>query len=463
MSASRSWLVYPITYCAREMEMMAGWIQRGVSGAVVGPAGVGKSNLLAFFCHRPDARQLYLPVTAVHVAPVFIDLNDLPAYDPATFYRLILRSCYETRGQFTPVLAEAIAAAYQTTRTAPDPFALQSDLREFLLLCQTEETQVVFILDRFDRFCQQATPLLTDTLRALRDSFKGTLLYFAGMRQEIAHLSDPAVLGELYEVLDTNVCRVRPLTFTDAQHLVEREWKAVGITPDEEVTDRLISLTGGYPSLLKAACHWQLKKADEPASVTAEMLLAEPPIRRRLEELWDCLSPEEQRTLIQLQMGVIHSEFPELQPTLTLTLTLLADKGLVQKSDSGWAISGELLAAYAHAQSGSGREQLWLDAVTQTIYRGQTPVENLTPLERSLLTFLLSQPKVKHTYTAVIEAVWPANVHKKGVSNEALFQVVAGVRRRIEPDPSHPCYLVNWRGVPEGGYQCFPEGKPGNQ
>ena len=41
-----------------------------------------------------------------------------------------------------------------------------------------------------------------------------------------------------------------------------------------------------------------------------------------------------------------------------------------------------------------------------------------------------------------------------------MEQVVAGLRRKIEPDPSRPCYLVNWRGTPEGGYQCFPEGRP---
>ncbi|MEI2610569.1 MAG: helix-turn-helix domain-containing protein [Candidatus Promineifilaceae bacterium] len=96
-----------------------------------------------------------------------------------------------------------------------------------------------------------------------------------------------------------------------------------------------------------------------------------------------------------------------------------------------------------------------------TIYQGQTALENLSPLETSLLTFLLAHPHTRHTYTAVIQAAWPAATNRAGVSNEALFQVITGLRRKIEPDPTRPCYLVNWRGIPEGGYQCFPEGKPG--
>lgn len=42
-----------------------------------------------------------------------------------------------------------------------------------------------------------------------------------------------------------------------------------------------------------------------------------------------------------------------------------------------------------------------------------------------------------------------------------LYQVIFGLRKKIEPNLSKPSYLINWRAKPEGGYQFFPEGKPG--
>jgi hypothetical protein len=50
---------------------------------------------------------------------------------------------------------------------------------------------------------------------------------------------------------------------------------------------------------------------------------------------------------------------------------------------------------------------------------------------------------------------------KDGVTTEALYQVVRGLRRKIEPDVGRPRYITGWRGTPEGGYRCFPEGRAG--
>jgi hypothetical protein len=48
-----------------------------VSGAVVGLAGAGKSNLLGFLCGRPEVVRSYLaPPASVVLVPA--DLNNLP-------------------------------------------------------------------------------------------------------------------------------------------------------------------------------------------------------------------------------------------------------------------------------------------------------------------------------------------------------------------------------------------------
>ena len=61
----------------------------------------------------------------------------------------------------------------------------------------------------------------------------------------------------------------------------------------------------------------------------------------------------------------------------------------------------------------------------------------------------------------LIDHAWPDEDRREGIADDNLFQVIKKLRQKIEPIPSKPCYIITWRGQPEGGYQFFPEGKPG--
>jgi hypothetical protein len=248
MITNRSWSAYPNTYRAAEMRQLARWIQTNSSGSVVGLAGAGKSNLLGFLCHRPDALQSYLTPSDKSFALIPVDLNNLPANNLATLYRVILRAFYEARHQFETSIQETIATLYHDNRSTRDPFLSQSALRELLLLFQARQMRIVLVLDRFDKFCQQASLSMTDTLRGLRDSFKDTLSYIAGMRQEVVYLSDPLILGELYEILDTHVCWVGSMNEADAHKLIAEETLLAATPPTEADISSLLNLSGGHPA-----------------------------------------------------------------------------------------------------------------------------------------------------------------------------------------------------------------------
>jgi hypothetical protein len=477
MAVSRAWADYSPTYRAKEMDILANWIEAGQSGAVVGLAGAGKSNLLGFFGYRPEVLQARLQSKPVIVIPV--DLNNLPAHNLATFYRVILRSFYEVRDRFDLMLQETITTLYRDNRAERDPFLPQSALRELLMLCQAQNRRVVLVLDRFDHFCQAATPAMLNTLRGLRDSFKNTLCYIVGLRYEMAYLADQASLGELYEILDTHLCWVGAMAEADARRLIVEETDSASICPTEEEMAHLLTLTGGYPSLLKAACHWWLAISDKPtlAEEWADLLLAERSIQYRLEEIWQGLTQEEQLLLSEMQnlsrqtgdgekmkgrRKTVAPAFDKLEPRHRHTLTRLAAKGLCRPAELGWNIVGDLLAIYTSNVSGRSRGQIWLDQQTGELYQGQTRLADLEPLERALLHFLIKQPRLRHTQTTLIEHTWSEDdIYKKGISPESLYQLVSKLRKKIEPDPTKPYYLVVWRGKPEGGYQFFPEGRPG--
>jgi hypothetical protein len=466
MAIDRSWEAYPLTYRAREIKTLAGWIAAGLSGSVVGLAGSGKSNLLGFACHRPEALQPYLP-PAESVALVPVDLNNLPASTLATFYRVVLRSFYEIRERLRADLQPKIAALYVENRAARDPFLPQSALRELLFEFQARQTRVVLVMDRFDRFCQAASPLMLDTLRGLRDSFKTILSYIVGTRQEVVYLFDPAELGEMYEILDTHVCWVGAMDEPDARRLMAEEMSSASSPPSESELARLLALSGGYPALLKAACHWWLNTPLRPKlGQWAEALLNEPSLRTRLAEVWGGLTQEEQQTLVQVQRwqaktarlgaGSASMEWEHRRP-----LARLAAKGFYQQMEAGGQIVGELFDAYVASAGGQARGRVWLDDKTDELYQGQDLLEGLAPLERAVLHFLVRHPRLRHAKTDLIVSTWPDELRRHGVTDDSLYQVIRELRKKIEPDPARPCYIVTWRGQPEGGYQFFPEGKPG--
>ena len=464
MATSRSWSAYPVTYRARELELLAGWVSAGESSSVVGLSGCGRSNLLGFLCHRPEVFQTYLLAQVSDVVLIPVDLNNLPNNDLSTLYRIILRSFYRVCDRFEPDLQQKTTALYLETRAEQDPFLAQSALQELLLLFQSHRIQVVLVFNRFDRFCEMATLQMINTLRGLRDDFKDTLCYIAGMTQEVAYLPDPTSLGDMYELLDNYVCWLGAMEDADSRNLIARATPTATPPPTDADIATMIALTGGYPALLRAVCHWWLTTKNKPNHAQwADLLLAERSIQHRLAKMWAGLTQEEQfivselQKLQQIDVGNCLEDFSQQHHYL---LARLAEKGVCYQAEQGWRVAGDLLANYVTTIKGRGRGKMWLDEDTGEIYQGETPLENLAALERSVLSFLIKHPRQRHTKTDLIISTWPDELRQQGVTDNSLYQVILTLRKAIEPDPGEPSYLVTWRGKPEGGYQFFPEGRP---
>lgn len=464
MRTNTRWRNLPATYRQPEMTRLAGWIAAGESGAVLGLPGVGRATLLGYLCYRPDVLARYLPpgLTAQLVA---VDLHNLPDHRLATFYRVILRAFYENRQQFAEAQQQAITAIFRRYETvAQDAFLPQSGLRELLQMLQTDDVRVVLVLNRFDRFLYSATPQMTRTLRGLRDAFKGTLSYILGMEQEGIYLSGVESAAPLRTLLDTYVCWVGPLSPADGLDMIRRQTARENEMP-ASAADHLLSLTGGYPALLRVACSWWLAAASLPPQPEwAAILSQQPNVRHRLQELWQSLTQDEQLALSELVKIEAHPSAGRAisaASDLAQVLAQLARKGVCrQTSAAEWRIVGELIAAFVAAQEGISRGKLWRDARTGFIYQGRQQIEGLAPQEIAVLAYFLENPFVRHTHDELIENAWPPDVHAAGLTTGAVYQAIRGIRTRIEPDPSNPVYLITRRGSRDGGYQLFPEGRP---
>lgn len=474
MITPRTWKAFPATYRAREMQILARWILVSESGSAVGLAGCGRSNLLGFLCDRPEVLMSYLtPLTTEpetrSVALIPVDLNNLPADDPATLYRVILRAFYWVCDRFARIIQERITSLYLENRATRDPFLAQSALHEVLFAFQAEETQVVLVLNRFDRFCQLSLRMI-NTLRGLRDSFKETLCLIAGMLQEAAYLPNPEALGDLYELLDSHVCWVGAMSESDARWVIAQATHTAAQPPTEQESAAMLSLAGNFPALLKAIGQWWLDHRGLSVREWRDALQAEPSLEHRLTKMWNGLTQEEQFALaavLEWQERVkepgpaLKQAFETLAQEYGHILSRLVVKGVCERTDMGWQIKGQLLTDYVKRVGPLGRGRIRLDEETEEIYQGLTRLEDeLMPQERILLRFMVENPQKPHTYDDLIDQVWSGDeTAKYGITSGDVQRLVSGLRKKIEMVPSEPQYIINWRGKP-GGYRFYSEGRP---
>jgi DNA-binding response OmpR family regulator len=101
-------------------------------------------------------------------------------------------------------------------------------------------------------------------------------------------------------------------------------------------------------------------------------------------------------------------------------------------------------------RSGSGPEQhvyrfgeCDLDTARCELRRQGAPVE-LKPLEYRLLAFFVRHEGRVHTRQQILDRVWGADTH---VTDRVVDNQVTNLRKKIEPDPENPRYLVSFRGV----------------
>jgi two-component system KDP operon response regulator KdpE len=107
------------------------------------------------------------------------------------------------------------------------------------------------------------------------------------------------------------------------------------------------------------------------------------------------------------------------------------------------------------AESGMLRAgDLTIDYDRRRVLRGQSEIR-LTPKELDLLTLLVRNHDRVLTHRAVLKAIWGANAVEQP---EHLWTLVAQLRRKIEPDPGNPRYLLS---EPWVGYR-FATGEPEN-
>ncbi len=90
------------------------------------------------------------------------------------------------------------------------------------------------------------------------------------------------------------------------------------------------------------------------------------------------------------------------------------------------------------------RSDLTIDFDRHRVFRGEEEIR-LTPKEFELLAFLARNPGKVLTHRTILKAIWGPHA----VSEPQYLRVLmASLRKKIEPDPGHPKYVLTepWVG-----------------
>ena len=339
-SAADPWLAYPATYRQVTMTTLAYWCAMGASGLVLGLAGSGVSSLLRYFVRRPDRAASYLPVRQYALLPIWVELQPMVEPPPVILYRLLLRGILEATAQHASQLPPDLRQMGQDHLYHDDALVLQTTLFAVLAHYQAIQVKLVLVIDRIDLLVGNSQRLLGDSLRALRDRFRTTVIYLVGMRITPTYLDTIAALGDWGRLLSTHLCVVGGLSAQDSAFVIAHHTQAAQHQPTAADIAQFLALSGGYPTLLKAVVHWWLTHTPRLPSVEwGEALRQEPGIQLRLREIGRGLSVQEREVLQRVITNPGTSAIPHAVGERLVQLGICR-----QHPQGGWELAGLLFA-----------------------------------------------------------------------------------------------------------------------
>jgi energy-coupling factor transporter ATP-binding protein EcfA2 len=338
---------HPADYRSKEISEITAAIRAGECVSLLGLSGTGKSNLLA---HLAFSRS-----TPDH--PILLaDGNRLADFSAGGLLHL-LNEC----------MADPAAPAGENVL-----LALEASLHRRLDATDGSMCLALDVSMPFSRVPSLASDAaLNGNLRALRDSWKYRLTYIIATRRALPPHT------ELSELCYARAIRLGPLSEGDARWTVSEFSRRHGLAWGPGVPEKLITITRGYPSLLRAAC----EACAAGAAPDAASLADHPAVRNRLEEFWADQPTEE-----------------EIRASGLAGLPLLTE----------------------------GRPSA-------------IPTDQLTAKELLLLDYLRAHTGEICAKDDLIRAVWLEDrVFERGVRDDSLAQLVRRLREKVETDASHP-------------------------
>jgi DNA-binding winged helix-turn-helix (wHTH) protein len=212
-----------------------------------------------------------------------------------------------------------------------------------------------------------------------------------------------------------------------------------------EVIDQLLFLTGRHSGLLREA----YRVAREQPPDLKQALAGDPQVQAECRRIWLSLAADEQQALSTLAAGVT------FQPQQAGALARLRRKGLVSgRGESEVSFFSPLFGAYLKQQQPVAGARIYADPQRHTLWLDGREVKGFTPLEYRLIAYLAQKLGQICSRDELAAHLYPGEMtaDSAGITDTRLDSIVKRVRKRIEPDPKEPRYLLTVRGY---GFQLL--------
>jgi hypothetical protein len=116
---------------------------------------------------------------------------------------------------------------------------------------------------------------------------------------------------------------------------------------------------------------------------------------------------------------------------------------------TGRAVRDAVLSAITDSRGNrsagaSGQSGLWVDEATGVVWVDGNRVENLSAKEYALLLYLYQNAGRVCSKDEIWKTVWPE--YEEGITDYPIQKAVSRLRRKIEPAPARPRYILTVRG-----------------
>lgn len=310
----------------------------GESCSLIGIGSVGKSNLLRHI-HRYEVKQYYLGQQADFLVTVFLDPHQLLHLQGDALartgtlwpgYELLLnglwRGLYELSEKTGRLDKDSrhmeIMARLKELRNriySPDPVAAQSGLRHleksvYEIYHSDRRWQIAFLIDEIEEF-KKLPPEFFQSLRGLRDNFKGHVMFVTTSRTEIdemmihnADFEKQHVLESFVELFHAHIHYISPLSQECARiavkHYVEQQRYAdlYDTKVRDPFADALWQVSGGHVGLIRrgfkpAAQFWRASRQGLVSISFEDTMLSDAGIQKECQILIKSLTDVERQVL----------------------------------------------------------------------------------------------------------------------------------------------------------------------
>jgi len=223
------------------------------------------------------------------------------------------------------------------------------------------EWHFVFIFDEIEEFVRLLPPEFFQSLRGLRDEFKGRVMYVTTSRIPLVDLAqykidkggDPdtvMVMQGFTELFTGFTHYLQPFDERSAHEAIRRLEERNRVRLHELNRRRLVGATGSHPGLIRRAFLPTLYFPPDNANHNAYMqhLLADRGVARECENIYTSLADDERETLMALTRGRPPEE-------MTAGLRALIDKHLIRDKDGLYVHRLPILAG--HLMDRANRER----------------------------------------------------------------------------------------------------------